>query len=222
MLKSISKIIVPAGYTPNSAPPARNLRDVPWVCGVLLLAMLMILGGCGRRPGTEITAESTAHPHQDLLIGYSMLADALSNVSNLNSLRLFKILTLKGPNDAIDKMMKTLSEASKGHGAELLNLRRLAPDVSDKPAVATPIGDAISAVAIEFGKSEMLSRTDGFDIRFLLLQAQSTRMIAAMAMGTARFEPNPLRKEWLKNLADEYEGYRNEMIKYLGGRKNTR
>lgn len=115
--------------------------------------------------------------------------------------------------------MKILSDASERRAAELSKLRQLAPDVSGTPTTDSPIANAITAVAKEFGTSEMLSRTDGFDVRFVLVQAQATRMIAAMATATARFDPNLERRAWLKHPAVEYEGYRGDLIKYLGGQK---
>jgi hypothetical protein len=62
----------------------------------------------------------------------------------------------------------------------------------------------------------MLSRKGGFDVRFVLVQAQATRMVAAMAKAIVRFDPNPERKAWLKELAAEYEGYRGDLIRYIG------
>jgi hypothetical protein len=114
-------------------------------------------------------------------------------------------------------MMKTLSEASKRRSEELPKLRHLQPSVTGKPTDDSLIGDAINAIAKDFGKDEMMSRAGGFDVRFVLIQAQATRMVAAMAKATARFDPNPERKAWLQRLAREYEGYRGDLIAYLGG-----
>lgn len=202
----------------NSERPAGKSWKSPRTLGLRIGAVILALVGCDRRPADEATPELTEPVRQDLLIGYVLLADTLSDESRLGTLDLFKTLTLNAPNDAIAKMMQTLSEASTRRASELSGLRHLAPDVSDKPTTPSPLGDAITAVAKEFGKSEMLSRSGGFDVRFVLLQAQATRMVAAIATATARFDPNPERKAWLKSLATEYEGYRGDLIKYLGVR----
>jgi hypothetical protein len=188
---------------------------------VLLAALPLAALGCHTGPPPVATGGLSPARHQDLLIGYGLLADTLSDESRLGQLDLFKTLMLDAPNDAIAQLMQTLSDASKKRAAELSKLRHLAPKVSDKPAEDSPIGDAITAVAKDFGKIEMLSRTGGFDVRFVLVQAQATRMVAAMATATARFDPNPERKAWLKSLAHEYEGYRGDLITYLsaGARK---
>lgn len=203
----------------NTEPSARK----PWECrgalGLLVGALLLTLIGCDRQPAAEADARPSARTHQDLLVGYGLLADTLADESRLGTLDLFKTLTLDAPNDAIAKLMKILSDASERRAAELSKLRQLAPEVSGKPTIDSPISDAITAVAKEFGKSEMLSRTGGFDVRFVLVQAQATRMIAAMATATARFDPNLERRAWLKHLAVEYEGYRGDLIQYLGGQK---
>jgi hypothetical protein len=202
----------------NSERPADKSWKSPRTLGLRIGAVILALVGCDRRPADEATPELTEPVRQDLLIGYVLLADTLSDESRLGTLDLFKTLTLNAPNGAIAKMMQTLSEASTRRASELSGLRHLAPDVSDKPTTPSPLGDAITAVAKEFGKSEMLSRSGGFDVRFVLLQAQATRMVAAIATATARFDPNPERKAWLKSLATEYEGYRGDLIKYLGVR----
>jgi hypothetical protein len=204
---------------PRPKPSARKWWDSSRVLGLLIAAMVLVQVGCYRRSEAEATAGLSEHTHQDLLIGYTLLADTLSDESRLGTLDFFKTLMLDAPNDAVAKLMKTLSDASKRRASELSKLRHLAPDVSQKPAVESPIGEAISDVAKEFGKSEMLSRTGGFDVRFVLVQAQATRMVAAMATAIARFDPNPERKAWLKRLAVEYEGYRGDLIKYLGGQE---
>ncbi len=205
----------------NTERPTGKSWNSPKTLGLHIGAVLLALVGCDRQPAEEAKPESTAPVREELLIGYGLLADTLSDESHLGTLDLFKKLTFNAPNDAIAKMMQTLSDASTRRADELSKLRHLAPDVSDKPTEASPIGDAITAVAKEFGKSEMLSRNGGFDVRFVLLQAQATRMVAAMATATARFDPNSERKKWLKSLANEYEGYRSDLIKYLSVRADA-
>lgn len=201
----------------KTMPCLFRLRDCARLPSLIAVLMLSLFG-CEQLPASGAT-QIPEHTRQDLLVGYTLLADTLADESRLSTLDLFKTLMLDAPNDAIGKLMKTLSDASKRRAGELSKLRRLAPDVSDKPTAESPIGDAISAVAKEFGKSEMLSRTGGFDVRFVLVQAQATRMVAAMATATMRFDPNPERKAFLRSLAREYEGYRGDLIEYLGGKQ---
>ena len=60
-----------------------------------------------------------------------------------------------------------------------------------------------------------------FDLRFMLLQAQATRMISAMATAIAKYEPNTERQKWLLEVAREFEGYRDNIVevirKYIRG-----
>lgn len=205
--------------TPNRFLPAGNtLRAF-----VLLIATgLLVLNACDHRPLAASAPNATADHQQDLLIGYNLLANTLSDESRLHSLDVLKTLQIDGTNDAIGKMMTTISDASTRRASELTKLVQLAPNVSDKPSAVSLIGEAITAAAKEIGKSEMTSRDGGFDVRFVLLQAQATRMVAAIATAIERFEPNPERKEWLKSLAVEYEGYRSEMIEYLGEKEEAK
>jgi hypothetical protein len=186
-----------------------------WAQKPLFGAAALMSIGCNPQPKVNTEATPDAVPPLDLLIGYDLLASTLSDESSLGALELFKTLTFKGPNDEIEKMMNTLSDASKRNADELAKLRRLSPNVAGELEKRSAIGDSITAVAKDIGKSEMTSRSGGFDIRFVLLQAQATRMVAAIATATADIEPNQERKDWLKRLADEYEGYRSEIVKYL-------
>jgi hypothetical protein len=207
-----------SSQSPSTAVgPRRKSLRFPKALRLLLAPVVAAWVGCHPQPAAQSTTPLSARTHEDLLIGYTLLADTLKDESRLGTLDFFKTITLNAPNDAIAKLMKTLSDASKRRAGELPRLRHLLPNVAGKPTQESPIGDAITAVAKDIGKSEMLSRNGGFDVRFVLVQAQATRMVAAMAMATARFDPNEERKAWLKQLASEYEGYRGDLIRYLGG-----
>jgi len=197
-----------------------------------VLALGCVLTGCGATP---VYAEATPHAEergadgshelsesrrQQLLIGYDLLAKALDDEARLDTLKVVKKVTLDGPNDAIAKLMERLSDASEKRIEELERLRALRPRVSDSPE-PNPVGEAIREVATDYGKAEMMSRDGGFDVRFVLVQAQATRMVAAIATALARFDPEPRRKQWLKQVARDYEGYRSELIEYLGGKPAT-
>jgi len=162
--------------------------------------------------GCEPSAPRPPVPHQDLLTGYHLLADALSDESQIRYLMLLKKVTLRGPVEEVEAIARKIGAASKRRRDELEELRTLAPDVSQSPAVRSPVGDAITELAKEAGTDELLDRELSFSLRFVILQAQATRMVAAMAKATAQADPNPRRQAWLRELAAEYEGYREELI----------
>lgn len=204
----------------NHGLPLRRTHSAPRA--LLTAIVLLAWVGCARQAPPVATGGPSAERQQDLLIGYGLLADTLADESRLGTLDTFKTLMFDAPNDSIAKQMETLSDASKRRAAQLSKLRQREPRVTAKPAEDSAIGDAITDVAKEFGKSEMLSRKGGFDVRFVLVQAQATRMVAAMAKATARFDPNPERKAWLKDLAAEYEGYRGALIRYVSEPQHDR
>lgn len=212
-----------------------RLHVATGVSRAVLGGLLLALTACQQQPAAQDTTplkaetreknEETHHAklkpqiHEDLRVGYTLLADTLSDESDLGKLDFFKKVTFDAPNEAIDKLMKRLSEASERRADQLPKLRQMQPSVTGKPNSDSLIGDAINAIAKDFGKDEMMSRAGGFDVRFVLIQAQATRMVASMAKAIARFDPNPERKAWLQHLAREYEGYRGDLIAYLGGEK---
>jgi hypothetical protein len=181
--------------------------------------MVLMNVGCDQHEKSE-PAPSASTAHQDLLMGYELLANTLADESKLNALEILKTLTLSGPVEEVRTTMDVLSKACKQRAKELEDLRKLAPDVTAEPATRSPIGDAITSVATEAGKDEMLGDS-AFDLRFMLLQAQATRMISAMASAIAKYEPNAKRQKWLLEVAGEYEGYRDDIVevirKYIRG-----
>lgn len=182
------------------------------VAGLLVLALLVV-SGCGKLDETGDKAPAGGHSsHENLLAGYTMLADILKDEAKLNQLKIFKKMTLRGPTKKVGEIMGTIAKASDKRMKELQKLRGLSPEVSAPTATDSPLGDAILAIAKAVGKQEMLDREGGFDVRFVLLQAQATRMVAAVARAIAEFDPNAERQEWLGRLAIEYEGYRKDMI----------
>eukprot|EP00532_Pseudo-nitzschia_australis_P000187 CAMPEP_0168196564 /NCGR_PEP_ID=MMETSP0139_2-20121125/20591_1 /TAXON_ID=44445 /ORGANISM="Pseudo-nitzschia australis, Strain 10249 10 AB" /LENGTH=163 /DNA_ID=CAMNT_0008120763 /DNA_START=213 /DNA_END=704 /DNA_ORIENTATION=+ len=58
-------------------------------------------------------------------------------------------------------------------------------------------------------------------IRFLLIQAQATRMVVGLSTSLRKLEQNTARKEWLTTLAAEYEAIREDLVEclafHLGG-----
>jgi hypothetical protein len=180
-------------------------KTLPWPHRILLAALVIFaVSGCDQSPGQPKTGSEAPHSQEDLLVGYGLLKDTLSDLSQLGRLNLIKKLTFSGPVEEVEAILRKISGASKKRSKELEKLRKLEPDVSGKPTTHSPVGTA-----------EMLGNRDEFDVRFAMLQAQAMRMVAAMARANARFDPNPERQAWLAGVATEYEGYRDELIRIV-------
>ena len=122
--------------------------------------------------------------------------------------------TFQSPAKATEDLLTRISKASAIRSKELKRLRELAPQATRKPP-PSPIGDAIQDAASEAGEHEMLFPDGAFDIRFLFLQAQATRMISVMAAQVAKIDPNTERQGWLKEVSREYEKFRDELVDSL-------
>ncbi len=178
-----------------------------------LLAVVVVAGVDVLQGETGIArAETETRTQENLEVGYSLLESSLRDESQLKWLLLMRKLTLNKPPAEIASIMERISETSKRRAAEISKLRRLKPDVSREPA-PSPVGDAIQASAKAVGMHEMVFPDGAFNIRFLFLQAQATRMIAVIAVETAGLDPNEERSKWLRKLAKEFEGLRDELVK---------
>ena len=131
--------------------------------------------------------------------------------SELNWLILFKKLTFQGPEKQVEVVMKKIQGAAAKRSKELHALRKLAPSVTASPP-PSPMGDAIEAAAQEAGTEELIFASGVFNIRFLFLQAQATRMISVVAEQAAIVDPNEKRSQWLNDLSDQFEGYRDDLV----------
>lgn len=170
-----------------------------------------LLLACSEAEPPPPSAGLTPGQHRDLLIAYGLLQDSLGGESQLNLLLVLKKLTLSGPAERIEGMLKVIDETSGNLAEQLEALRKLPPSVEGK-APPSPIGDAIQASATEAGTHEMIFDGGAFNMRFLFLQAQATRMISVIAAEAAKIDPNPERQKWLKTVARDYAGYRDDLV----------
>lgn len=183
-----------------------------WKRFALLVAIFsLFLSGAAEVGNSGVAHASMTKSKEDLLTTYTLLSDALSDESRLKWLLLVRKITLNKPPEGVAKLMEKISATSKKRSAELTELRKLKPSAEGKPE-PSPIGDAIQASAKDMGTYEMIFPDGSFNIRFLFLQAQATRMIAVIAAEAAKIDENAKRQEWLKNLSVEYEGLRNELV----------
>ena len=184
----------------------RRRASILAVCFVLPL-----LFGC-ESAAPEPCLQSEDDQHQELLVGFNLLADTLADESKLGLLNFFKKITFRGSVEEIDELISIISAASGERAGELEKLRKLEPSVTGRPERSSAIGDAITTLAKDVGEDEMLDRDGSFGIRFLLLQAQATRMIAVIAAAVSEFDTNKERKDWLMVVAKQYEDYRHDII----------
>ena len=158
-------------------------------------------------PSPTLTAEN----RKSLEIAFSLLESSLSAEAELKWLAVFKKLTFAGPAKEVEEVMKKIQRASETRAKEFESLRKLAPAVTAKPP-PSPMGDAIEAAAQEAGTEELIFSSGVFNIRFLFLQAQATRMISVVAEQAAKVDPNDQRSEWLRKVSNEFEDYRDDLV----------
>jgi hypothetical protein len=181
----------------------------------LSLVLAFVVSGCPSSNEVKALDDekgASAAGNQGLLTAYVLLENTLSQESKLGALAFLKKITFRRPVPEIDEIMDRLSDISQERLDQLEELRQLAPDVSALPTFTDPIGEAITSSATESGMDEMLDLDGSFGVRFVLLQAQATRMISAISLAAAEIETNERRKKWLTDLSKEFESIRDELV----------
>jgi len=174
--------------------------------------------------------EKEQQQHKDLLIGYKILYHTLEKESQLKYLHLLREATFRRSEEELTGIMKTIYGTSKKRTNELEKLWKFPhePIIQIKDTPKSQIGDSIQSDVERTSTMEMISLSlpsrstklnkqlwSTWDIRFILIQAQATRMVSAVATSIRKFEPNEERKKWLTELAEEYEMIRENLINYL-------
>jgi hypothetical protein len=162
---------------------------------------------------TPATRPLTENRKNDLLTGYDLIENILSGEADLIYLLWFRRLTLRPPASGVEQLLQTLDKAANTRLSQLKRLRKLSPPITGK-APSSPIGTSIQNTATDWAMKGMLVG-DTFNIRFLFLQAQSTRMLAVIANVTAGIEPNEDRKKWLNEVSSEFEDLHSKLVASL-------
>ena len=166
-------------------------------------------------PAQVVRAEPSptlsSEDRKSLEIAFELLENSLSAEAELKWLVIFKKLTFEGPAKEAEGIMKKIQRASETRAKEFQSLRKLPPSVTSEPP-PSPMGDAIETAAQEAGTEELIFSSGVFNIRFLFLQAQATRMISVVAEQAAKVDPNDQRSAWLRKVSNEFEDYRDELV----------
>jgi hypothetical protein len=151
--------------------------------------------------------------HGDLLIGHQILHHTLGKESQLKFLGWVRQATFRGPSGDLERLLTRIHQTSARRGQELERLWKLDPPINLAEAPISKIGDAIQDSAENRGTVEMIKpHGDTWNVRFYFLQAQATRMVAAIAFSAASMDPNVERRNFLQQLSKEYEDLRNELV----------
>lgn len=189
----------------------------------LLLHLLLILPSFLKPPHTIYIPTSARLT--EMIIGYKILHHTLRKESQLKYLHWLRKATLKGPKGPLKNVMTTIyrtSEARIQEFDELLQYRF--PPINIREAPPSKMGDSIQWEVESSSKAELIplpfrsSSPSDWGVRFLLIQAQATRMVVALSTSLKKFETNPDRLEWLTTLETEYELIRERIVELVGNK----
>lgn len=150
----------------------------------------------------------------DLLIAHSLLHHTLGKEAQLQYLYWLRKGTFRKHSNDLERLTQRVYQTSSTRLGELQGLFELEPAIDLKQAPVSKIGDDIQGIAESKGTVEMTNPIllGQYPARFYFLQAQATRMVAAIAKAAAGVERNASRKRFLKELTSEYEGIREELV----------
>ena len=163
--------------------------------------------------------------HKELLVGYSILQDTLKKESQLKYLHWLQGATFRGPKGSLKTILTTIYRTSKTRKTELDGLfLDHEPLIDLKVAPKSAMGDSIQKDVEKSSAGELVTfpslpsgdRSSNevlkWGIRFALIQAQATRMVVALSTSLTKFEENEVRKQWLSELAKEFEAIRESIV----------
>mmetsp|Transcript_16617 Transcript_16617/g.41636 ORF Transcript_16617/g.41636 Transcript_16617/m.41636 type:complete len:320 (+) Transcript_16617:204-1163(+) len=179
-------------------------------------------------PVVEVPSPSVADvEHDELLIGYKILHHTLKKESQLKYLHWLRDATFRGPKGSLKSAVTTVYKTSKTRFHELEQLFvDESPTIRLKDAPKSAMGDSIQDDVEQTSTGELvplpfssLSPSSPkhlqWGVRFVLIQAQATRMVVALSTSLMKFETSPERKQWLSQLADEFEGIRETLVENI-------
>ncbi len=179
-------------------------------------------------PVVEVSSPTIAEvEHNELLVGYKILHHTLKKESQLKFLHWLRDATFRGPKGSLKSALTTVYKTSTTRFKELEHLFvDESPIIRLKDAPKSAIGDSIQddvektstgeLVPLPFSSSSPSSVPHlQWGVRFVLIQAQATRMVVALSTSLMKFETNPGRKQWLTQLADEFEGIRETLVECI-------
>jgi hypothetical protein len=179
--------------------------------------------------------KNNVEQHGELLVGYKILHHTLKKESQLKYLHWLRDATFRGPKGSLKTLLTTIYTTSQTRTNELeQNLFGLYPVVALHETPASAMGDSIQDDVEKSSTAELIplpslsssssssspsssSKTNTtpyleWGVRFVFIQAQATRMVVALATSLKKFEQNAERKQWLTELADEYEAIRESLV----------
>jgi len=189
------------------------LQDSHWKVVAILAVLAHLLSLFVSRPGFIIS--QCQDPHDNILIGYKILHHTLAKESDLKFLKAMRKATFRAPSDGLDRLLSKIATTSSTRGRELEKLwQQQLPTIDISSAPTSDIGQAIQDTAEFMGTKEMISFSAAniWSARFWFLQAQATRMIAAIARSLSKRDPNQIRRQWLRQLALEFEYIRDQVV----------
>jgi hypothetical protein len=169
---------------------------------------------------------SNDEQHRELLVGYKILNHTLKKESQLKYLHWLRDVTFRGPKGSLKSILTTVYTTSQKRSNELeTTLFGLFPVVAIDETPNSAMGDSIQddveksstmelvpLPSLSSSSSSKKTSSAEWGVRFVFIQAQATRMVVALATSLRKFEQNEERKQWLTELADEYEAIRESLV----------
>eukprot|EP00531_Pseudo-nitzschia_arenysensis_P019206 CAMPEP_0116135656 /NCGR_PEP_ID=MMETSP0329-20121206/11306_1 /TAXON_ID=697910 /ORGANISM="Pseudo-nitzschia arenysensis, Strain B593" /LENGTH=324 /DNA_ID=CAMNT_0003630469 /DNA_START=98 /DNA_END=1072 /DNA_ORIENTATION=- len=177
-------------------------------------------------PVVEVSSPTIAQvEHNELLVGYKILHHTLKKESQLKYLHWLRDATFRGPKGSLKSALTTVYKTSTTRFKELEDLFvDESPTIRLEDTPKSAMGDSIQddvektstgeLVPLPFSSSSSVPHLQ-WGVRFVLIQAQATRMVVALSTSLMKFETNPERKQWLTELADEFEGIRETLVECI-------
>ncbi len=170
---------------------------------IVMLVICAIVAGCAtaRRMPSDGSERDRELSH-----GYSLLYNVVNKQSDLD-----KIFFLKRPPETTRALIEQIAEASRQAARKLRTFAENDPSLAlDDQGL--PVTEDNTRKAVEASTRNRLLFGDGFELRLLLTQAESSNYVAHLASTLAEADGNKDRAAELKAIAEQFRGFNDKVI----------
>ena len=185
-----------------------RFRSIRGIVGALGLLSVLIVVGCASNTNSVEDNGGLIHQRNE---GYGLLYALMTDESKVDGL-----LMIKRVDEPVAKLIRQIAAASKQATEQLDSYKTSASEiVLDEPDLPKVEQESRELERKRDSKELLLTNGKELELNLIFTQAQATGYASNMAQALANREDDAGRKQYLTSLADQFGGYRDQLMAML-------